>query len=189
MAIRTIGLTGGIASGKSAVARLVREHGVPVIDADALARIVVMPGQPALAEIRKAFGDAVIDAQGCLDRGRLGKIVFGDAEARRRLETITHPRIAEEARWRIAELAARGEPVAVYEAALLVESGLHRALDGLIVVRASDATQLRRLRERDGLDEAQARLRLAAQLPLAEKIAAADYVVDNDGSLESAARQ
>jgi dephospho-CoA kinase len=131
----------------------------------------------------------VLDDAGRLDRKRLGAIVFSDEEKRRRLNAILHPRIAAESSQRVAAAAASGAPVAVYEAALLVENRLHRMLDGLIVVAVPEAEQLRRLIVRDGLDEEEAHRRLAAQAPLDEKVAAADWVIDNAGSIEDTRRQ
>src|SRR5258706_12632864 len=129
-AVRVIGLTGGIAAGKSTVARIFAELGAPVVDADQLAREVVAPGQPALDEIVRAFGLGVLDASGALDRKQLGAIVFADEDKRRALNAITHPRIAAVTQARLAELRARGETLAIYEAALLVENGIHHVLDG-----------------------------------------------------------
>jgi len=186
--VRVIGLTGGIASGKSTVARLLGELGADVVDADQLAREVVAPGQPALDEIVERFGRGVLDASGALDRKALGARVFADPEERRALERITHPRIAALGQARLAEIAQRA-PVAIYEAALLVEKQLHHALDGLIVVTVDEARQVERLRARDHIDEAAARARLAAQAAQIEKIRAADYVIDNSGNLEETRRQ
>ncbi len=179
-----IGLTGGIASGKSAVAALLRERGAAIVDADVVARQVVEPGQPALDEIRARFGDEVLDGDGRLDRKRLGERVFADPAARAALNAITHPRIAAASQAEIARHGARGAHVVFYEAALLIENGLHRGLDATIVVAAPPETQLVRLRARDGLDEAAARARLAAQLPLADKVAVATWVIDNGGDLD-----
>jgi dephospho-CoA kinase len=176
---RVIGLTGGIASGKSSVAAVLRELGYPVIDADALARQVVEPGSPALADIVARFGPEVVDATGRLDRKRLGEIVFADAAARADLNRITHPRIAAAGQAEIARHTAAGAPLVFYEAALLVENGLQRAFDGLVVVAVSPEIQLARLIARDGLSRAEAEARLAAQLPLAAKLAAATHVIDN----------
>lgn len=186
---RVIGLTGGIASGKSTVAGIFRELGAPVVDADALARDVVAPGTPALAEIVAHFGPAVVDAGGALDRKKLGAIVFGDDEARRALERITHPRIAAAAQDAIARHRAAGARAVIYEAALIVEKQLQRWMDGLIVVSVPPEMQLRRLMERDGMDEAEARARMAAQLPLADKLAVADHVIDNSGPIERTREQ
>lgn len=180
-----IGLTGGIASGKSVVAGVLRGEGIDVVDADALAREVVAAGSDGLGEVIAAFGAAVLDAHGHLDREALGRIVFGDSAARRRLEAITHPRIGQLSMQRLAQAAAGPSPYVVYEAPLLVETGTHRGLSALVVVSADAATQIARIRARDGLDEVAARTRIAAQLPLAEKIAAADWVIANDGSLEA----
>jgi dephospho-CoA kinase len=179
---RVIGLTGGIASGKSTVAGMLRELGAPIIDADVLARQVVEPGQPAYEDIVREFGPQVLAADGTIDRKRLGERVFGDAAARARLNAITHPRIGAAGQAQIAHFSAAGAPVVIYEAALIVENGIHRALDGLIVVSASPEVQLERTMRRDGLDEAAARARLAAQLPLADKLAVATEVVDNSGT-------
>ncbi|MEO0326357.1 MAG: dephospho-CoA kinase [Myxococcota bacterium] len=176
-----VGLTGGIASGKSTVGARLRALGVPVVDADALAREVVAPHTPGLAAVVQAFGESVLTAEGELDRKALGALVFADEAARKRLEAITHPRIAAAGQARLAELATHPAPYRVYEAALLVENGLHRAFPALVVVAAREETQLARLRARDGLDEAAARARLAAQLPLADKIAVATDVLHNDG--------
>ena len=183
-----IGLTGGIASGKSTVARLIAERGIPVLDADQLAREAVEPGQPALAEIASRWPQA-IGADGRLDRRRMGLIVFGDASARARLEAILHPRIAALAEQHAAALAAQGHRLAFYEASLLVETGRHRDLDGLVVVTVSPETQVVRAMARDGMSGDDARARIAAQLPLADKVAAATHVINNDGALAVTAAQ
>jgi dephospho-CoA kinase len=182
--LRLVGLTGGIGSGKSTVARLIAELGVPVLDADRLAREVVAPGQPAHADIAAAWPE-VIAPDGAIDRKRLGTIVFADPDARRRLEAITHPRIHALCDRRAVELAQQGHRLAFYEASLLVETGRHRDLDGLVVVTASEETQVRRTVARDGLTAGEARARIAAQLPQADKVRVATDVIDNDGSLEA----
>lgn len=181
---RVIGLTGGIACGKSTVAGMLNALGVPVVDADELARRVVEPGTPALAEIVERFGLGVLDDDGRLHRKRLGAIVFADSDARLALERITHPRIAQAGRDEIARHIAGGASVVVYEAALIVENNLHKAMNALIVVSVSADVQRRRLMARDGIDEAAAQRRIDAQLPLADKIAVADHVVDNSGTIE-----
>jgi dephospho-CoA kinase len=140
-----IGLTGGIASGKSTASRRFAELGVPIVDADALAREVVAPGSDGLAEIVSVFGPDVLDVDGALDRKKLGAIVFDDAELRRKLEHITHPRIAALSLERMARLATSGAPYGLYEAALLVEKGTHHAMNGLVVVAASPEVQLARV--------------------------------------------
>jgi dephospho-CoA kinase len=183
-----IGLTGGIATGKSTVARLIAERGIPIVDADQLAREAVEPGQPALAEIAHLW-PMVIAGDGRLDRKRLGAIVFADPDARRRLEAILHPRIAELCDARAAALAAAGYKLAFYEASLLVETGRHRDFDGLVVVTAPLETQIARATARDHLSRDQARARIDAQLPMAEKVAVATHVIANDGDLAATAAQ
>ena len=178
----SIALTGGIGSGKSTVARLLEAKGAVVVDADAIARESVEPGQPALAEIREAFGPEIIDADGRLDRARLAEIVFADADALGRLNGITHPRIAE----RSAELLARApaDAVVVYDMPLLVEQGpaALAGWDRIIVVDCSDDLRLQRLVER-GLDIDDAGRRIAAQATREERLAVADVVIDNTGDL------
>ena len=186
--LRLIGLTGGIGSGKSTVARLLAERGVPVIDADQVAREVVEPGQPGLAEIAAKWPD-VIAADGRLDRRRLGKLVFGSTEARQALERILHPRIVTLSNARAAEFAATGHDLAFYEAALLIETGRFRELDGLVVVDAPEATRIQRIMARDGSSESDVRARLAAQMPAAEKRSFATFVIENDGDVLRLAEQ
>ena len=184
-----IGLTGGIASGKSTVAAMLRELRAPIVDADLLAREVVEPGTPALAEIASRFGADMLDADGRLDRKRLAARVFSSDVSRAQLNAITHPRIAEASRAAMGAMAAQGHPVALYEAALLVENRVHLGLDGLIVVAVSEDEQIARLCRRDGIDPDAARARLAAQLPLAAKVTVADWVIDNGGSTDDTRAQ
>ena len=187
--MRVIGLTGGIASGKSTAARTLAELGARIVDADQVARDIVQPGQPALAEIVRAFGPDVLQPDGTLDRKRVGALVFGDEARRHTLNAITHPRIAMETQARLARLRDEGLPVAIYEAALLVENGVHKALDGLVVVACDEATQLARVMARDGLGPTEARARMAAQAPLSDKLAAATWVVDTSGPLAETRQQ
>lgn len=189
MALRLFGLTGGLASGKSAVAALLRARGMPVIDADQLAREVVAPGSEGLEAVVAAFGRGILCADGSLDRAALAEIVFGDAAKRRTLNGILHPRIGALTAERAAELEARGEPLACYEAALLVENGLADAFRPLVVVAVPEEIQIARAMARDGATEEHVRARLRAQMPLSAKIAAADHVIDNAGSLEQTERQ
>lgn len=185
----TVGLTGGIACGKSTVAGMFGELGVPVVDADQLARDVVAPGTDGLMAVVEAFGPEFLLADGSLDRDKLGALVFADDEARRRLNGILHPRIQQASMAALASLQGHNSPYLLYDAALLVENGLHRMFPALVVVRADRATQLARLRERDGLSPQQAEARIEAQLPVDAKVAVADYVIDNDASLEATRAQ
>ncbi len=182
MTLRLFGLTGGLASGKSTVAAHLRALGVPVVDADQLAREVVAPGTPGLAAVVAAFGPSVLLPDGSLDRPRVAALVFSDPEQRRRLNAIVHPLIGAAGAARVAELDARGETLACYEAALLVENDLVEAFRPLVVVAVPEDVQLARAMARDASTEEQARARIAAQLPLATKVAAADYVIDNSGT-------
>jgi dephospho-CoA kinase len=143
---------------------------------------VVAPGSPALSDIAREFGPDIL-ARGALDRDRLARIVFTDPEARRRLETITHPRIQARRDELLRELEASGEPLVCYEVPLLFEKGLDAALRPVVVVSAPEALQIERAKRRDGATEEMVRARLAAQLPLAEKVARADYVIENSGPL------
>jgi dephospho-CoA kinase len=181
-AARVFGLTGGLGSGKSTVAAHFRQRGLPVIDADTLARAVVGPGTPALADIVREFG-AELASQGSLDREKLARIVFADPEARQRLEAITHPRIQALRDERLRELQAAGEPLVCYEVPLLFEKGLEAGLRPVVVVQVPEAVQVERARRRDGATQAMVRARLDAQLPLAEKAARADHVIDNTGTV------
>ncbi|MGA9025058.1 MAG: dephospho-CoA kinase [Steroidobacteraceae bacterium] len=174
-----IGLTGGIASGKSTVARRFAELGVPVIDADEIARAVVEPGQPGLAEVLRRFGAGVLAPNGGLDRRALRELIFSDSSKRRDLERILHPLIRAEME-RQAQ-AARG-PYLVMAIPLLVESGLRDRVDRVLVVDAGEAAQVARLMARDGGSEEQARSILAAQASRTARLQAADDVLDNRGS-------
>jgi dephospho-CoA kinase len=185
MSIHLFGLTGGIGSGKSTVAARFRERGLPVIDADELAREVVAKGTPGLTEIIAFLGPEVLDAEGGLDRKRVAAIVFNDADARRRLNAITHPRVAALAVERSQALEAKGEPLACYEVPLLVEAGLATILRPLVVVTADVGTQLARAMVRDVASEAEISARIAAQMPLEKKAELADFVIDNSGSIEA----
>jgi dephospho-CoA kinase len=176
-----IGLTGGIASGKSTVARLFAEAGVPVIDLDDVAREVAQPGETGLAAIVAEFGPEVLDAGGALDRARLRARVFDDPTARRRLEQLLHPRILEAT---VRQAAAAGGPYQVIVVPLLVESGLQGWLDRVLVVDCPVETQIERLLARDAGSEAQARAMLAAQASREQRLAVADDVILNDGPPE-----
>lgn len=173
-----VGLTGGIASGKSAAADAFARRGVSVIDTDVLAREVVAPGSPGLAEVVDAFGESVLDTQGALDRRRLRERVFADAAALARLEAITHPRIEALVQERLASASG---PYAMLVVPLLVEKGWQRLVDRVLVVDAPVAVQRQRLMARDGIDAAAADAILARQASREERLAAADDVLDNAG--------
>jgi dephospho-CoA kinase len=180
-----VGLTGGLATGKSTVSDILRALGCVVLDADALAREVVEPGQPALAAVAREFGPEVVQPDGTLDRKRLGAIVFADPERRRRLEALTHPAIRDRYLARLAELEARGfEGIVIWDAPVMIESGGYRHVDRLVVVVTDAATQRARARARDG-DGADAERKIASQMPLVEKARLADYVIDNSGDRAS----
>ena len=181
-----IGLTGGIASGKSTVAGMFADLGVPVIDTDVIARDVVRPGQPALEEIREAFGAGVIAADGTLDRSAMRAIVFGDDAARRRLEAILHPKIREIT---IEQAETAGGAYQVIVVPLLVESSLRAFVDRVLVVDCDEEIQVVRLLERDTESEQQARKILAAQSTRDERLAIADDVIENEGGLGDAREQ
>jgi dephospho-CoA kinase len=181
--LQLFGLTGGIGSGKSTVGRRFRERGVPVLDADQLAREVVAVGTPGLAAIVDRFGPEMLDAGGALDRKKLAARVFQNDDERRALNRITHPRVGELLAARTAELAARGEPLACYEVPLLFEAGLDAAFRPVVVVDAPVAVQVDRTVARDGGSADDALARIRAQLPLAEKVRRADFVIDNTGSI------
>lgn len=183
------GLTGGIASGKSAVARRLRARGVPVIDADELSREAVARGSAGLAAIVRAFGDGVLAEDGSLDRKRVASLVFGDDAKRRTLNAIVHPIVTMLTMQRAAELGASGEPLACYEAALIVENGAADAFRPLVVVAAPEETQVARASARDAATADDVRARIRAQMPLGEKVKAADFVIQNDGSLEDLHRK
>ncbi|HEX2440515.1 MAG TPA: dephospho-CoA kinase [Methylomirabilota bacterium] len=179
-----VGLTGGLATGKSTVSAILRSLGCVIIDADVLAREVVGPGQPALAAIAQEFGADVLQADGSLDRKRLGAIVFVDPARRRRLEAITHPAIRDRYLGQLAELQAQGfEGIVVWDAPVMIESGGYQHVDKLVVVVTDAATQRARALSRDG-DRADTERKIASQMPLAEKAALADFVIDNSGTPE-----
>ncbi len=182
-----VGLTGGVAAGKSAVATMLAELGAVVVDADLLAREVVAPGTDGLAEVVAAFGEGVLGPDGALDRPALGAVVFADADARRRLEAIIHPRV----RARAAELeaAAPAGALVVHDIPLLVETGQSGSFDAVIVVDAPREVQVERMVRERGLTPAEAEARIAAQATREERLAAATYVVDNSGTWDDLRQQ
>ena len=185
----SVGLTGGIGSGKSAVSRLLARHGAVVLDADLMAREVVEPGTPGLAAVVEAFGPDVLRPDGSLDREGLGRRVFADPSELARLNGIVHPLVWERYAELVAQAEADGVRIAVHDVPLLVENGLAGSYDAVVVVAASPEVQLDRLVRLRGMSEDDARARIAAQAPLADKLAVATYVVHNDGPLEELAPQ
>ena len=174
-----VGLTGGVATGKSTVAKMFKECGAVVIDADELAHEVVKPGKSAWREIVKTFGKTVLNTDRSLNRQALGRIVFRNPEKRRRLERIIHPRVARE-QARLTKQAARTDPqaVVIYDVPLLFEAGIDTRVDTTIVVAADRKTQVARLKKRNGLSQAEAVRRIRSQMPLAKKIQRADHVLN-----------
>lgn len=184
-----VGLTGGIACGKTTVAKMFGDLGVPVIDADDVAREVVEPGTAGLQAIIDAFGRGILDAAGRLDRKKVGDIVFGNQDAREQLNAIMHPLIAAAGAEEIMAHQDGPAPYLLYEAALLVETRAYEAFAALIVVSAEESLQRLRLIARDGFTVSEANARISSQLPLARKVAVADHVVTNNGDLEATRRQ
>ncbi len=186
--MRLVGLTGGVGSGKSTVAEMLRSLGATLIDADEAARAVVEPGTPGFDQVVAAFGPEFV-SHGRLDRQRLAALVFKDPEARRRLNSIVHPLVGEWMAARREEAEAAGAEVAVLDVPLLYENGLEGAFEAVIVVYADPETQVRRLVDGRGFSEADARARIAAQLPIATKRVRASHVVDNNGSVDRTRQQ
>jgi dephospho-CoA kinase len=184
-----IAITGGVGTGKSTVARMFKELGAEVLDADAVARDAVAVGAPAWQELRRLYGEEFFNPDGTLNRSRLAQLVFADPEARRRLDALIHPLVAQKLQAQFADLERRGVELVLVEVPLLFETGREAAFDRVIVVAAPEALQIQRLRGRDRRGEAEIRGILSAQWPLADKVARADYVVDNGGSRRNTARQ
>jgi dephospho-CoA kinase len=188
--VQLIGLTGGIASGKSTIARRLAVHGAVVVDADKIAREVVEPGTPALAEIAETFGDGVIRADGSLDRPALGAIVFADQDARLRLNGITHPAVLRASTARFEQAAAEDpDAIVVYDIPLLVESANDYPFDLVVVAHAPADTRIDRLVRLRGMDPAEAERRIRSQASDDERLAVADVVIDTGGSLEHTLEQ
>jgi dephospho-CoA kinase len=182
--MKLVGLTGGIASGKSTVAAILARLGAAIINADELARVVVEPGKEAWKEIVDTFGTAILREDQTIDRPRLRSLIFNDPGARKKLEGIIHPRVRALAEQKIRELEAAGSAVVVYEVPLLFEGNLHQWLRPVILVASDAETQRSRLRARDGLSETEAQRHVDAQMSLAEKRRLADYVIENNGTLD-----
>ncbi len=176
-----VGLTGGIGSGKSAVSRLFEDYGVPVIDADHVAREVVEPGSPALDEIVRQFGDDVLLHDGRLDRANLRHKIFNDQQARKKLETILHPRIRQRMRDRLQSI---GAPYAIFVVPLLIETGQHQDVDRVLVVDCPEALQMERVKKRDSASASQITAIMASQVSREQRLAEADDIIENLGSLK-----
>ncbi len=187
--MKLVGLTGGIASGKSTVAEILKRQGAAIINADVLAREVVEPDRQAWTEIVNTFGTAVLQPDRALDRQKLRAIIFDDPDARKKLESIIHPQVRALAEQRIREHAAAGYAVIVYEVPLLFEGNLQEWLRPVILVACDVDTQRNRLQSRDNLSAAQAQKHIDAQMSLEAKRRLADYVIENNGSLEDLKRQ
>lgn len=183
-----VGLTGNIASGKSTVARVWQRLGAPVIDADVLARRAVAPGSVGLRRIVETFGPGVLDEAGRLDRAALRDIVFRDPEARAKLEAIVHPEVGRLRREEEARLEAAGEKIVVHDIPLLFEAGLDEEFDAIVLVDAPERVRLERLMRDRGLTEDEARRMIDAQMPSSQKRDRADYVIENEGTLETLER-
>jgi dephospho-CoA kinase len=187
--VKLVGLTGGIASGKSTVAKILQSLGAAVVNADDLAREVVEPGHEAWKEIVASFGADILQSDQTLDRQKLRTLIFNQPEARKRLESIIHPRVRALAEERIRQYAAAGYPVVIYEVPLLFEGNLQEWLRPVILVACDVETQTARLQKRDHLTAADAEKHIAAQMSLKDKRRLADYVIENNGSLEDLERQ
>lgn len=185
-----VGLTGGVASGKSTVSNILREEGAYLINADQIARELVQPHTPLWQELIKTFGEDILQQDGSIHRKKLAAMVFSNGEKRDRLNQLLHPRILEEMQRRVRAIGQSDpDAIVVIDAALLVETGAHRDMDQLIVVQATEAQQIERLRERDGTGLKEARQIVSAQMPLGEKLKVADFVIGNEGVMEETRRK
>jgi dephospho-CoA kinase len=180
-----VGLTGGVASGKTVVSQVLREEGAYIIDADQIAKELVQPHQPAWNELVKVFGEEILQEDGTIHRKKLADKVFADLKQRELLNQILHPRIREEMDRRTKEIGQKDpEAIVVIDAPLLVERGEHHEIDKLIVVTSTQTQQIKRLKDRDGISPEEALRMLSSQMPLEKKVELADFVIQNEGSLE-----
>ena len=184
-----IGLTGSIASGKSTVANMLKENGLPIVDADVVARQVVEPGTPTLQKIAEAFGAEALTEDGAMNRQKIGSIIFHDEEKRKLLNSIIHPAIRQEMLRQRDEYLENGAKTVIMDIPLLFESQLQHFVEKILVVSVSEETQLKRLMERNQLAKEDAKARIASQLPLSVKEQGADAVINNDGTIEETAKQ
>jgi dephospho-CoA kinase len=187
--MRVFGLTGNIGSGKSTVAAMLRDAGIPVLDADRISKEVTAPGGRAYDAVVQAFGKGIVRDDGSIDRKRLGEIVFSDPASRERLERIAHPAILEAMKEEIAGIERKGHRAAVVEATLIHETGRKGLFDAVISVTCDRETAISRLAARDGMSRGQAEARLRAQMDADQKAEASDYVIDNSSSTEETSRQ
>lgn len=187
--MKIIGLTGGIGSGKSTVARSLQEHGYPIVDADHIAREIVEPGQPALAELTKEFGEDILNADGSLDRGLLASRAFTNKDTTQRLNDITHPRINQRTQELFDEARENGAEAVIYDMPLLIDKGLHKDMDATIVVHAAEHVRLERLTTKRGLDVDDVRRRINAQIDDETRKQHADILLDNNGTEEDLTKQ
>ena len=184
-----IGLTGGMASGKSVASKTLRGLNLPIIDADLIAREMVKPNEAGYRDIVDHFGKGILNPDQTINRRKLAKIIFSDPEERERLNSLLHPRIVKEIKRRIENSKEKGEGMVIVDAALLIEAGELSLVDKLIVVTVSERLQIRRLAQRDHLTEKEAKERIATQMPLSEKMKLADYLIDNSGSTKKTIRR
>jgi dephospho-CoA kinase len=185
-----VGLTGGVASGKTVVSQILREEGAYLINADQIARDLVRPHTSTWNELRRVFGDGILDEDGSVHRKKLAVKVFSDPEQRNLLNQLLHPRIKEEIGRKVKEIGQKDpEAIVVIDAALLLEVGDYREMDRLIVVASTETQQIERLRNRNGVEEEEAQKVLASQMPLEEKLKVADFIIRNEGSLEETKRR
>lgn len=187
--MKIIGLTGGIGSGKSTVARSLQQHGFPIVDADLIAREIVEPGQPALAELTKEFGEDILNADGSLDRGLLASRAFTNKDTTQRLNNITHPRINQRTQELFDEARENGAEAVIYDMPLLIDKGLHKDMDATIVVHAAEHVRLERLTTKRGLDADDVRRRINAQIDDETRKQHADILLDNNGTEEDLTKQ
>lgn len=187
--MKIIGLTGGIGSGKSTVARSLQKHGFPIVDADLIAREIVEPGQPALAELAKEFGEDILNADGSLDRGLLASRAFTNKDTTQRLNNITHPRINQRTQELFDEARENGAEAVIYDMPLLIDKGLHKDMDATIVVHAAEHVRLERLTTKRGLDVDDVRRRINAQIDDETRKQHADILFDNNGTEEDLTQQ
>lgn len=187
--MKIIGLTGGIGSGKSTVARSLQKHGFPIVDADLIAREIVEPGQPALAELTKEFGADILNTDGSLDRGLLASRAFTNKDTTQRLNDITHPRINQRTQELFDEARENGAEAVIYDMPLLIDKGLHKDMDATIVVHAAEHVRLERLTTKRGLDVDDVRRRINAQIDDETRKQHADILLDNNGTEEDLTQQ